>query len=60
MNVLDLRCSVLTSLVYDSIPQPRARMIRETIFDLEFISDCFPDDPGNYILAFQTCQHATS
>jgi hypothetical protein len=34
-------------------------MIRETIFDLEFVSDCFPD-PGNYILAFQTCQHATS
>ncbi len=52
MNVLDSRCSVLTSLVYDSILQPRARMIRETIsiFDFEFVSDCFPDDPGNYIL----------
>ncbi len=45
MNVLDSRCSALTSLVYDSILQPRARMIRETIFDLEFVSDCFPDDP---------------
>ncbi len=60
MNVLDSRCSVLTSLVYDSILQPRARMILETIFDLEFVSDCFPGDPGNYILAFQTCQHVTS
>ena len=43
MNVLDSRCSVLTSsLVYDSILQPRARMIRETIlFDLEFVSESF-------------------
>jgi hypothetical protein len=59
MNVLDSRCSVLTSLVYDFILKPRARMIQETIFGLEFVSDCFLDDPGNYILAFQTCQHAT-
>jgi hypothetical protein len=44
INVLDSRCSVLTSLACDSILQPRARMIRETIFDLEFVSDCFPDD----------------